>query len=110
MICAISSEGEIFAALTSRNTDSELICLFTKRVISWLCKNRLGWKQNTVFLYDGAGYHCSQRTRQFLCAQKIQVQILGPYGYQIAPIEMLFAMLKDRDLNPEDKKSGKKVS
>jgi hypothetical protein len=36
------------------------------------------------------------------------VVISGPYGYEIAPIEMFFAQLKATNLNPEGVPTGKK--
>ena len=39
---------------------------------------------------------------------RIKTMISGPYGYDIAPIEMLFAGLKSTNLNPGMIKTGKK--
>jgi len=39
---------------------------------------------------------------------KVKAMISGPYGYDIAPIEMLFSALKSTNLNPELIRTGKK--
>ena len=38
----------------------------------------------------------------------VKTMISGPYGYEIAPVEMLFASIKSVNLNPELIKTGKK--
>ena len=37
-----------------------------------------------------------------------RVCISAPYSYSGAPVELAFAFLKDRDLNPSRLKTGKK--
>ena len=38
----------------------------------------------------------------------VKTIISGPYGYEIAPIEMFFARMKSTNLNPEGRRTGKK--
>ena len=37
-----------------------------------------------------------------------RVAVSAPYSYSAAPVELAFAFLKDRDLNPERLKTGKR--
>ena len=39
---------------------------------------------------------------------KVKALISGPYGYDIAPVEMFFSAMKSTNLNPELIKTGKK--
>jgi hypothetical protein len=69
---------------------------------------RPNYRQNTVLLIDGASYHRSAETHNFLCNMGVRIVVGGPYGYQAAPIESFFAALKDRNLNPESISTSKK--
>ena len=95
-------------ALTTVNTTSEVICLFLKRLVYRLNLEDSNFRNKTIFQLDGATYHTSYETRNFLTNSGVQTIISGPYGYNIAPIEMFFAALKATDMNPARIKTGKK--
>ena len=57
---------------------------------------------------DCASYHCSRETRNYIANQGLKVVLGGVYGYKLAPIEMLFGSLKEVDLNPMQRKTGKR--
>ena len=59
-------------------------------------------------LLDGAGYHTSKKTRNYLANKGVKVVLGGPYAFSAAPIERFFSALKSVDLNPEGFKTGKK--
>ena len=50
-----------------------------------------GFSENTVMQFDGASYHRSAETRNYLTNIGVKAIISGPYGYEIAPIEMFFS-------------------
>ena len=52
-------------------------------------------------MIDGAPYHRSIATREYLARQRIKVVMSGAYSYDGSPIEMLFALLKRVNLNPD---------
>jgi transposase len=56
-------------------------------------------------MIDNAPYHRSKATREFLENLSIPVLFLGPYQFNMAPVEKLFAYLKNRDMNPLMQKS-----
>ena len=95
-------------ALTTTNTTSEVVCLFVKMLVLKLDQYNQNWKEKTVLQFDGASYHRSGETRNFLANLGIKTIVSGPYGYNIAPIEMLFAALKSTNLNPDMVKTGKR--
>ena len=53
-----------------------------------------GEMKETVILFDGAGYHTTKETIQAAYAQGFQVIFSGPYSYDAAPCESVFAVLK----------------
>ena len=81
LIAALDTNGAIFFSLTQVNTDSNVMMLF----LSYLCRRldaELGeWKSNSVILLDGAKYHTSPESIQFLRKLGVQVIYSGPYSY-----------------------------
>ena len=66
------------------------------------------FREKTVLQFDGATYHRSAETRNSLSNTGVKTMISGPYGYEIAAVEMLFAGIKSTNLNPEMIMTGKK--
>ena len=65
------------------------------------------WRKDTVLIWDNASYHTAGRTKSLLETLKIPLLFLGPYSYDMAPAELLFAKLKSSDLHPGEIKVGK---
>ena len=53
IICAISTDGDVWIALTTCNTDSNVLMLFMTYLASALTKETPDWRASTVFLLDG---------------------------------------------------------
>ena len=53
IITAMSSDGEVWIALTTCNTDSDVLMLFMTHLASALTKQSADWRNSTVFLLDG---------------------------------------------------------
>ena len=73
-----------------------------------LGKQDESWREKTILLLDGASYHRSKETRNYLANKGVKVVIGGPYAFAGAPIEHCFSALKCVDLNPDNIKTGKK--
>ena len=108
MIATIDTNGEIYLSLSTVNTGSEQICLYFKWLILKLDKQDKDWKKKTILLLDGATYHRSKETRNYLASKGVTVVIGGPYAFAAAPIEYFFSALKNTNLNPEGLRTGKK--
>ena len=67
-----------------------------------------GWQDNTVFLLDNATYHWSSDTQQALRIMGLQVIYSGSYSFSAAPAETLFSQLKQVDINPDNRATGKR--
>lgn len=57
---------------------------------------------------DGAPYHKSEDTLEYLKKKNVPVFISAPYSYDAAICELWFSYFKSQDLNPENLKSGKR--
>ena len=67
MIVAVSSEGRVWLALTQCNTDENVMQLFLSRLSACLTSSYgVRWREDIVFVLDGASYHRSVNTRQSL--------------------------------------------
>ena len=53
IITAMSSDGEVWVALTTCNTDSDVLMLFMTHLAKALTKQSADWRNSTVFLLDG---------------------------------------------------------
>ena len=108
LIVALDSHGEIYWALNQTNTDKEVMCLFLRGLVTRLNQESRHWRKNTVIFFDGAPYHDAKETLAEAQALDIPLAIMGPYSYDTAPCELLFAAFKDRDINPARLPTGKK--
>ena len=66
------------------------------------------FRQNTVFLLDGASYHKSKETRAYYDKLKLKIMLSAPYSYSGAPIELFFGYFKQTNLNIQGQRLGKK--
>ena len=53
IISAVSSDGDVWIALTTCNTDSDVLMLFMTHLASALTREAADWRSSTVFLLDG---------------------------------------------------------
>ena len=58
------------------------------------------WRARTVFYLDNATYHWSGYLMDKFTELQIPVLYSGPYSYDSACVEKVFAAIKRRDLNP----------
>jgi len=108
MITAIDSDGNVWFSLTQVNTNSSIIGLFLRHFAQQLDRERPGWQEDTVLLWDNAKYHTSQNTRNAINKLGIKAIYSGPYSYSAAPAELLFSGLKMGELNTENLATGKR--
>ena len=53
----MSSDGQVWIALTTYNTDSDVLMLFMTHLSRELTKEAKDWRTSTVFLLDGVKNH-----------------------------------------------------
>ena len=72
-----------------------------------LDREDVDWREKTVILFDNASYHTSDNTLRMMEGLNIPIIFTGPYSYDAAPIELLFAAFKADDVNPQHVSLGK---
>ena len=108
MLTALDTEGRVYFCLCHANTNTQIMLIFLSRLCRLLDGESWGWRDNTVFLFDGASYHTSPETRKVMGYLDIKVVFSAPYCYDTAPCELLFAHLKNTDLNSQRMPTGKR--
>ena len=53
IITAMASDGKVWFALTTCNTDTDVMKLFMTHLANALTKEKANWRSTTVFLLDG---------------------------------------------------------
>ena len=108
MIAGLDTEGDAYLSLTQVNTDVGVMRLYLSKLAMQLDRDRPAWRSDTVLLLDGATYHISAEIQSHLSTLEFPVIYTGPYSYDACPCELLFAQLKNAELNPESLPTGKK--
>ena len=63
------------------------------------------WRSNTIIMIDNAPYHRSKYVMDRYDLLRIPIMFLGPYQFKLAPVELIFSYIKNRDLNPLNTKA-----
>ena len=83
--------------------------LFLSRLAACLTSSYgVQWREDIVFVMDGAAYHRSTETRRSLQHLGLQVVLSAPYSYSTAVAELWFAHMKQGSWNLDEIKTGKR--
>jgi hypothetical protein len=58
------------------------------------------WREDIIFVLDGAPYHRSEEARKCIKHLGMKVILTAPYSYATAPAELWFAHFKQGTFNP----------
>jgi hypothetical protein len=108
LIVALDNHGEVYWALNQGNTNAAVMNLFLKGLVTHLNKESRQWRKKTLIYWDGAGYHDCPEVFRYIHELDIPLATSGPYSYDTAPCELLFAEFKSVDINPREFTTGKK--
>jgi transposase len=99
IIAAIGSSGERMYSINKGKTNAITFLLFIVKLLSSLDQEDSNWRSNSLLLIDNAPYHRSKSVRNFLISNNVPVLFLGPYQFNMAPVEKFFSFIKCRELN-----------
>jgi hypothetical protein len=100
MIAAITSQGHTFFSINQGKTTSLTFLIFVVRLCKELDNRDPNWRARSTLLLDNSSIH---RAKQSLAAFEqvgLPIMFLAPYSFKMAAVEKLFAVVKNRDLNP----------
>ena len=105
VLAALDTAGQVWYSLS---TIVETIRLFLAHLFEQLDSETPGWRLATVVLMDGARYHVAAETRSYLDGEGVTYMYTARNSPSSSPIEMLFALLKRGDMNPDKLPTGKR--
>ena len=105
IIAAASSDGRLMYTINSGKNNSGTFGLFLIKLSNFYDSINPEWRQTTIIMVDNAPYHRSKVMMEKYKTLKIPIMFLGPYHYKIAPVELIFSYVKNRDLNPLNTKA-----
>lgn len=102
LIAAISSKGRGWIQIGFGNNNSDTFWHFILQLTKILEAENKNWREETRIMLDNAKYHKSRVNMRRYNKLEIPVFFLGPYSFDVAAIERLFANIKRNDLNPKN--------
>ena len=100
LIIGVASTGELFYTVNHGRTNQTTFIYFLCKLVQVLDSQDLKWRSNTVILIDNAPYHRSRQIVSRYIDLKLPLMFLGPYHFKLAPAELMYSWIKNRDLNP----------
>ncbi len=100
MIAAISSKGCTYFSINQGKTSSLTFALFLIGLCEILDSRDPDWRKSCTLLLDNASMNRSEVTRTHFREFGLPIMYLAPYSFKMAAVEKLFAIVKNRDLNP----------
>ena len=105
IIAAVSTEGHFLYTINSGKNNSSTFQLFLIKLSNYLDTTNPNWRQNTIVMVDNAPYHRSKMMMEKYQKLRVPIMFLGPYQFKLAPVELMFSYIKNRDLNPLNTKA-----
>ena len=102
IIAGVSNTGSLYFTINKGPNNSLSVKLFLTKLLQRLDSVDPQWRMTTVLLMDNAKYHKSREMLEFYHRHHLPVMFLGPYHFEMAPVERFFSFLKSRDLNPQN--------
>jgi hypothetical protein len=100
MIAAVTSQGSTFISINQGKTTSLTFLFFMVRLCKALDSRDRDWRARSILLLDNASIHRSKETLASFESMGLPIMFLAPYSFKMAAVEKLFAVVKNRDLNP----------
>ena len=88
--------------------DTEVFLSFMIKLVAVLDEESSQWRSRTVFLIDGASYHKNMDALRQLTNMGLNLLVSAPYSFDGAPVEKLFALLKQGCLDNTLMRTGRK--
>jgi transposase len=82
--------------------------LFLSKLACSLDGSTPDWRDNSLILMDNASYNTCRETQNHMKWLNMPYMFTGPYSYDGAPVELLFALFKRVNINPDGLATGKK--
>ncbi|KEJ82907.1 hypothetical protein OXYTRIMIC_083 [Oxytricha trifallax] len=96
---AACSNGKLMFTVSNGTTNSSTFINFLILMVKHLSRLDPWWYTNYLIIVDNAPYHKSSVSLEAIELMNLPILFLGPYQYDLAPVEQVFRCIKQRDLN-----------
>ena len=69
-------------------------------MIQILDADRAGWRDDTIFLVDGAKMHTTELVKGIYTKLKVPIMVAPPYSWNLVATETWHSLFKSDELNP----------
>jgi hypothetical protein len=95
MFTAITNRGDIFFQFVKGNSNEASVSSFILELADTLDKTKPDWRKDHIFLLDNCSTHKTSTVIKLINCLKIPTLFSAPASYLVAPIERLFASIKN---------------
>jgi hypothetical protein len=99
IIAGISNRNRLFFSINKGTNNSTTFLNFLLQLSLHLDNTQPAWRDCTIIMIDNAPYHRSRDLAKQIKELSLPMFFLGPYQFNLAPVEKFFNVLKSQDLN-----------
>ena len=103
MMVGIDNFGSGYFSLLQANNNQYTYSEFVRELVQTLNVERPNWREDTVWLLDGAKMHSTELVQDIYRKLKIPVMIAPPYSWNLVATESWHSIFKQGELNPTGK-------
>lgn len=103
IIAAAFSTGTCWFSLNHGSNNQVTVWLFLLKEAEKISAEDRSWRDHYRFVLDGASYHKSDWISSKIRELQLPVLYIGPYAFDLAPVERVFAYIKCVNLNSTQK-------
>ena len=107
MIAAIDNFGDAYFSLLQENNNQYTYGEFVRVLVWTLDAERPDWRENTIWLLDGAKMHTTDLVKEIYRKLKIPIIIAAPYSWNLVATESWHSIFKTGEINPTGKSMTK---
>lgn len=97
---AACSDGKFMFTVNNGVTSSQTFIQFLILLVQYLRRQDPWWQSRYLVVIDNAPYHRNYRSTDLMKQLNVPILFLGPYQFDLAPVEQTFRYIKSYNLNP----------
>ena len=105
IVLAICSNGSWIEMLTNDTLNIDRFVVFLQNLKAWQDENNKFWFKNIMILLDNLASHRTNKVIDFCKKWNFRLCYIPPYSPTLAPVELVFSVLKRKLVSKEKQKS-----
>ena len=107
MIAAVDNFGDAYLSLLQANNNQYTYAELVRELVGKLDAERSGWRDDTIWLVDGAKMHTTELVQAIYRKLKVPIMVAPPYSWNLVATEKWHALFKSGELNPTGRAMSK---